>query len=187
MNTWGNKLYQSVWVISKALAIGLNMHPHYFQQLLLYGPHLLAPTGTDLERFGTENTVMAGYHYDLNFLTCHGKSCYPGLFIWLKNGSRISVKIPDGCLLMQAGMQLEWLTGGYIKAGFHEVVVSLDTLKKIEENKKMKKSLWRVSSTFFSHCRSDAWLEPFNNTNKKYPRIQAGTQVQNELEDINLK
>ena len=25
---------------------------------------------------------MAGYHYDLNFLTIHGKSNFPGLNIW---------------------------------------------------------------------------------------------------------
>lgn len=29
---------------------------------------------------------------------------------------------------MQAGKQLEWMTGGYIKAGFHEVVCTQATL-----------------------------------------------------------
>lgn len=32
------------------------------------------------------------------------------------------VHVPEGHLLIQAGKQLEWFTGGYIKAGFHEVV-----------------------------------------------------------------
>lgn len=63
----------------------------------------------------------AGYHYDLNFLTIHGKSRFPGLFVWLRNGKRVAVKIPSGCLFIQAGKQLEWLTGGYVKAGMHEV------------------------------------------------------------------
>lgn len=31
------------------------------------------------------------------------------------------VRIPEGCLLLQAGKQMEWLTGGAVKAGFHEV------------------------------------------------------------------
>ena len=31
------------------------------------------------------------------------------------------MRIPDGCLLIQAGKQMEWLTGGAVKAGFHEV------------------------------------------------------------------
>lgn len=29
--------------------------------------------------------------------------------------------MPDGCLLVQAGKQLERLTGGHVLAGFHEV------------------------------------------------------------------
>lgn len=70
------------------------------------GPHLLAPTGSDLSRYGKLNSVFAGYHYDLNFLTIHGRSRFPGLFIWLKNGRKVAVKVPEGCLLLQAGKQV---------------------------------------------------------------------------------
>jgi len=48
---------------------------------------------------------------DLNFLTIHGKSRFPGLFVWLRDGRKASIKIPDGCLLVQAGQQLEYVTG----------------------------------------------------------------------------
>ena len=192
MDNWGNKLYQSVWDISKALAVGLHLPSDTFQKQLLFGPHLLAPTGTDLQKFGKDKTVMAGYHYDLNFITCHGKSRFPGLFIWLKNGKRVPVQLPDGCLLMQAGMQLEWMTGGYIKAGYHEVVVSEDTIRKIQMREEKRESLWRVSSTFFSHLCSDSFLRPLVNTalenvKKKYPRVQVGQQVKKELGAIQLK
>jgi hypothetical protein len=30
--------------------------------------------------------------------------------------------MPEGCLLLQSGIMFEHLTGGYIEAGFHEVV-----------------------------------------------------------------
>jgi len=30
--------------------------------------------------------------------------------------------MPEGHLLVQCGKQLEWLTGGLIKAGYHEVI-----------------------------------------------------------------
>ena len=46
-------------------------------------------------------TVLAGYHYDLSFITIHGKSRYPGLYIWTREGKRVSLEIPDGCLLVQ--------------------------------------------------------------------------------------
>ncbi len=94
-------------------------------------PHLLAPTASDLVKYGKKDTILAGFHSDINFLTIHGRSRYPGLNIWARNtGKRIPVKIPEGCnLLVQAGKQLEHITGGLIKAGFHEVVVSEQTLE----------------------------------------------------------
>lgn len=70
------------------------------------GPHLLAPTGSDLSKYGNLNSVFAGYHYDLNFLTIHGRSRFPGLFIWLRDGRKVPVKVPEGCLLLQAGKQV---------------------------------------------------------------------------------
>lgn len=70
------------------------------------GPHLLAPTGSNLRRHGQVGTVFAGYHYDLNFLTIHGRSRFPGLSIWLRNGQKMEVKVPVGCLLIQTGKQV---------------------------------------------------------------------------------
>ena len=43
------------------------------------------------------------------------------------------VTVPEGCLLIQSGKMLEILTGGEIIAGFHEVVIDKNTVKKIEE------------------------------------------------------
>ncbi len=46
------------------------------------GPHLLAPTGSYLGgELAHEGNVFAGYHYDMNFLTLHGRSRFPGLFV----------------------------------------------------------------------------------------------------------
>ncbi len=67
-------------------------------------PHKLAPTGSNLLKHEV-GTVFAGLHYDYNFLTIHGKSRFPGLFIWLKNGQKLEVKLSDGDLLLQAGKQ----------------------------------------------------------------------------------
>ena len=94
-------------------------------------PHLLAPTASDLKKYGEKDTILAGFHTDLNFLTIHGRSRYPGLNIWARNtGKRIPVRFPQTgrYLLVQAGKQLEHLSGGLVKAGFHEVVVNDATL-----------------------------------------------------------
>lgn len=157
------------------------------------GPHLLAPTGTNLSRHHRLGQPFAGYHYDLNFITIHGKSRYPGLFAWLRDGRKVPVAVPDGCLLLQAGKQLEWLTGGRIQAGYHEVVFTEATQRALEGAKVEGRSQVRVSSTVFSHVASDRVLQPLGSPREQgpevhqYPPILAGDFVRKELEAISLK
>lgn len=176
-------------------AVGLGITRDTFSSKMKLGPHLLAPTGSDLTKNDT-GTVFAGVHYDLNFLTIHGKSRFPGLYIWLKDGTKMAVKVPDGCLLLQSGIQIEWMTGGYIKAGFHEVVYTDATKervqKRIEENKDAH--VWRVSSTLFSHIRHDQSLAPLDclsdkwdeGAKEKYYDITSEEKTMEELKAINL-
>ena len=92
-------MIDGVFTVAEMTAIGLDLEANTFTQLMNGGEHLLAPTGSDLLRYDV-GTVFAGFHYDLNFLTIHGKSRYPGLFIWLRSGEKISVAVPDGHLLV---------------------------------------------------------------------------------------
>ena len=99
MNQWGKMMYEGCKVVAEMSAIGLDLPANSFSKRMKNGPHLLAPTGSDLERFNV-GTVFAGFHYDFNFLTIHGKSRFPGLFVWLRNGEKISVSVPEGHLLL---------------------------------------------------------------------------------------
>ncbi|KAG6837682.1 hypothetical protein H0H93_004958 [Arthromyces matolae] len=153
--------------LAEMAAVGLGIPAETFKDAGRYGPHLLAPTASDLVTYGAKDTILAGFHTDLNFLTIHGRSRYPGLHIWARNtGKRIPVKIPEGSyLLVQAGKQLEHITGGLIKAGFHEVVVNANTVttaQTIETRKQQfpDRPLIRISSTFFWHLNSDFDLAP---------------------------
>lgn len=190
MDRWGNGLLSACFDIASAAAEGFGLPSDTFTSMMQMGPHLLAPTGTDLKKFGKVDTAMAGFHYDLNFLTCHGKSRFPGLFIWLRDGTKVSVKVPDGCLLMQAGKQLEYMTGGHVLAGFHEVIVTDATLAAVRRRKALGGSHWRVSSTLFSHLRSDALLQPVPGSRfdqrVSYPAVKVGQQVEEELRAIKL-
>lgn len=202
MDTWGQKMLECVCTVSKMTAIGFGLSsPFILSSKLKNGPHLLAPTATDIGKHHTENEVYAGYHYDMNFLTIHGKSRYPGLYVWSSSGERMPVSIPNGCLLLQAGKELEWLTGGYVTAGMHEVICSKGTIKAYEtaldskassNDNERHKSLWRISSTLFSHIASDIVLEPLErfHTNdtvcQKYPATLAGDYVSAELAHIKL-
>lgn len=191
MDGWGYKMLDAIEVLSEMAAIGFNLPADSFTKKMNFGPHLLAPTGSDFNRFGASGTVLAGYHYDLNFLTIHGKSRFPGLHVWTRSGERVGVKIPDGCLLVQAGKQIEYLTGGHVLAGYHEVVVTDATIKTIEKRKAENKSLWRVSSTLFGHLQSDQVLEPLGHfatpeSLEAFPKKFAGEQVRDELQAIAL-
>ncbi len=191
MDMWGNKMMDALFTLAEMAAVGFDIPNDSFTSRMKFGPHLLAPTGSDYNKFGKEGTVLAGYHYDLNFLTIHGKSRFPGLHVWTRDGKRAGVRIPDGCLLVQAGKQIEYLTGGHVLAGYHEVIVSQGTVEVIEQRKKENKSLWRVSSTCFGHVQSDQILEPLDKfrtpeTIAQFPPIAAGDQVKLELDAISL-
>lgn len=111
MDGWGSKMLAAVEAVARMAALGFGLPSDAFTSRMRQGPHLLAPTGGDLGQHCQLGKVFAGYHYDLNFLTIHGKSRFPGLFVWLRDGTRLPVRIPAGCLLLQAGKQFEWLTG----------------------------------------------------------------------------
>lgn len=192
MDSWGNKMLDACFTLATMSAIGFDLPEDAFTSRMQGGPHLLAPTGSDFNKFGTLGTVLAGFHYDLNFMTIHGKSRFPGLYVWSREGKKLAVRIPDGCLLVQAGIQFEILMGGFVEAGFHEVVVSPNTAAIIEKRRIEGKSLWRVSSTLFSHMQSDQILQPLGQyatpeSIAKYLPKMAGQQVKEELDAIKLK
>lgn len=192
MDNWGGKLVNTVLLTSEMLALGLGLPRTAIREKLELGPHLLAPTGSDMDLFADKvGTTIAGYHYDLNILTIHGRARYPGLFVWTRTGKRIPVVVPEGYLLIQSGIQLEHLTAGEIRRGMHEVVVSEETSEAARKAKETGGSMWRVSSTLFAHVRSDASLAPLghftgNADPKIYPDIPAGVQVADELKALEL-
>jgi len=191
MDRWGTLMMETCRTVASMAALGFDLKEDTFTKLMENGPHLLAPTGSDLSKYNKKNTAFASYHYDLNFMTIHGRSRFPGLFVWTRDQKRRPVKMPKGCLLLQAGKQLEWLTAGHVLAGFHEVVVSDATISAIKRAKEEKRSLWRVSSTLFSHVASDNHLTPVGHFKSspnasKYPKITAGQQVSEELAAIKL-
>ena len=99
MNKWGNMMLDACFTAAEMAAIGMGLSVDAFTSKMQGGPHLLAPTGSDLVKYDV-GTTFAGFHYDLNFLTIHGKSRYPGLFAWTKSGEKFTVNVPEGYLLL---------------------------------------------------------------------------------------
>ena len=88
MNLWGHKLLDAVHSVAEMAAIGMGLPQDTFLERMDGGAHLLAPTGSDLEK-NQVGAVFAGYHYDISFLTIHGKSRYPGLYAWTRENTKL--------------------------------------------------------------------------------------------------
>ena len=191
MDRWGHLMLASVSTCAEMAAVGFGLPSNAITSLMEHGPHLLAPTGSDLGKHHEVNTILAGFHNDLNLLTIHGKSRYPGLHVWLRDGTKRRVAIPNGCLLVQAGMQMERLTGGQVIAGMHEVVVLPETVEVAERRAAAGRPPWRISSTLFAHVASTKELRPLGDfateeALRLYPPTTAGEQVLSVLRKINL-
>ncbi|KAL4601205.1 hypothetical protein ACB092_11G255900 [Castanea dentata] len=178
--------------VAEMAAMGFGLPKDAFTSLMKQGPHVLGPTGSDLQSYGQEGTVLAGYHYDTNFLTFHGRSKFPALNIWVKNGQKVEGSVSEGCLLIQTGKQMEYLTVRDCIARMHEVVVTEKTTEAIKQALEQNQSLWRVSSTLFAHIASDSVLKPLGHFAKtslarNYPPMYAREFINQELSTINLK
>lgn len=73
----------ATFLAAEMAAVGMGLKRETFVEKMMGGPHLLAPTASDLLKFPI-GTAFASFHYDLNFITIHGKSKYPGLFLWTR-------------------------------------------------------------------------------------------------------
>lgn len=169
MDAWGNKLDLVAQTVAEMAAIGMGIEKDAFTKRMEGGAHLLAPTGFDLEsKEEGEGTVISGFNSDIGLLTVRGKGRYPGLQVWTRNWKKRPVKIPEGCLLVQAGMTFEHVTGGYVPASFHEIVYTRDCKDIVIRNQLenawhgRSNKFWTVSSTLFSHFRNDVSVAPMS-------------------------
>ena len=200
MDKWGYKLHDAVIQVSEMAALGMGLKKTLFTEWLGGGAHLLAPTGSDLQK-NDVGAIFAGFHYDIAFLTIHGKSRYPGLYVWLRNNQKLQVKVPNGCLLLQAGKTFEHITGGYVLAGFHEVIYTDKTKENYEVALAAGRPTWRVSSTMFTHFRYNVDCSPMpelahlyktyqeedpSQFAKKYPKMSSFDILMTELNATNM-
>lgn len=81
--------------------------------------------------------------------------------------------------------------GGYVRAGYHEVVNTEQCHAAASAAIAAGESAWRISSTMFTTVNHDTVLEPLGNfkgeaTASQYPPVKAGQQVADELAKIGL-
>ena len=95
----------------------------------------------------------------------------------------------------------ETITGGFVLAGYHEVIYTQACKDKVDEVRHemevtgKKRVLWRISSTMFSHLRYDVDISPLpemieyyngDEARAKYPSMTAHEKLFEELRAVNL-
>ncbi len=60
MDGWGSKMVGVAETVAMAAAVGLGLERDAFVSRMRMGPHLLAPTGSDLSQHGQLGSVFAG-------------------------------------------------------------------------------------------------------------------------------
>jgi isopenicillin N synthase-like dioxygenase len=158
--TWGGDLLAGGMSILEMAAIGWGEAPDFFTKRMRFGPHFLAPTGSDLIAHGKPGTVLAGFHNDMSLGTIMSLSTHPGLYAWTRSGIRYPVRVPRGHLFFQAGRQLQWLTGGKANRVFHEVIAVEENVSLIEAAIAKGEPCIRVASPLFMHCNTNESVGP---------------------------
>jgi len=60
MDRWGNLMKLVCTTVAEMTAIGLGLDATDFTSKATYGPHLLAPTGSDVSKYNEIDTIYAG-------------------------------------------------------------------------------------------------------------------------------
>jgi hypothetical protein len=189
---WGDQQLVAYLTALAMLEMAWKLAPGTLTDLAEVAPHLMACNGVDLNEHGHKGKVFNGVHTDLNAISVHGPANFPGLRIWTRDWTSMTVSVPPGYLLVQAGQMLTRLTGGKALAGFHEVACLQETLDAMDRARGHRR-LIRVSSSFFGHFASDRllyvlpqFLDDYTGDERErvltmFPPILAGNHVRHEL------
>ena len=77
MDRWGTLMQQAVTTVTEMAAIGLGLPRHALTDMLAQGPHLLAPTGSDLSQYNSVGQIFAGVFFVTPPAVCAGPPSNP--------------------------------------------------------------------------------------------------------------
>jgi isopenicillin N synthase-like dioxygenase len=152
----------------------LQVGPTQLFEMMRQGPHVLRPL------YYPPRVGSGGEHVDLNLLTILPPATGAGLMIQKRNGEWLEGPASEDSFLVQAGDQLQHLTGGRLLSARHKVTVPPD------------RDEGRFSVAFFIHVRSDVLMEvlpgheKYSMYSEEYAPILAKTFVEDRLAQIKL-
>lgn len=194
MDRQAQVLMDACFTCTTLVELGLGLEAGRLTRRLVDGATILALNAIDLSTLKVGEIINA-CHNDFCFFTGHDRSNYACLIIWLRDGTKLEVSIPPGCFLLQGGQQLEYVTGGYFLAGYHEVSYTQRAADAVVRAQANGFSTIRVARSLFMHLHTDAVMRVIEQLQglvslelaaQKYPPIFAGTKSWKTLIDLKL-
>ena len=71
--------------MSEMIALGIGLEKEDLRRTIENGFYFLSPPALNLHN-SKPGDVISSFHEDLDLLTVHGKTRFPGLYTWLNNG-----------------------------------------------------------------------------------------------------
>ena len=118
MESWGKQMLNTNLTICEMTAIAMGLQKDAITKTFINGSNYISPPACDLNK-NKQGDVITGFHRDFGLITTHTPTRFEGMSAWLLTGEKVAIKVPENHVLVQGGKQLEWMTGGYLKAGFH--------------------------------------------------------------------
>jgi isopenicillin N synthase-like dioxygenase len=124
-------------------------------------------------------SIRAGAHEDINFITLLCEATAGGLELLKRDGTWLPIHALKGQIIVDTGDMLQNLTNGLLKSTTHRVVNPDNSREQ------------RFSMPFFVHPRSEVDLTPLPRCiakldEKRYPNITAGEYLNQRLKEIGL-
>jgi isopenicillin N synthase-like dioxygenase len=124
-------------------------------------------------------SIRAGAHEDINFITLLCEATAGGLELLKRDGSWQPIHALKGQIIVDTGDMLQNLTNGLLKSTTHRVVNPGNSRER------------RFSMPFFVHPRSEIDLSPLPRSvakidDKRFPNITAGEYLEQRLREIGL-
>jgi isopenicillin N synthase-like dioxygenase len=124
-------------------------------------------------------SIRAGAHEDINFITLLCEATAGGLELLKRDGSWLPIHALKGQIIVDTGDMLQNLTNGLLKSTTHRVVNPDNSRER------------RFSMPFFVHPRSEVDLSPLPRCiarldEKRFPSITAGQYLEQRLKEIGL-
>lgn len=124
-------------------------------------------------------SIRAGAHEDINFITLLCEATAGGLELLKRDGTWLPVHALKGQIIVDTGDMLQNLTNGLLKSTTHRVVNPGNSRER------------RFSMPYFVHPRSEVDLTPLPRSiaaidEKRFPSITAGEYLDQRLREIGL-